>query len=234
MADLGITKTQIRPHVPDDNPYSESHFRTLKYLASRNGSARCRMRCGSHRHSSPGTTRGAGIRDWVCCLRRWFIMDRPRPPSGGVAKCWMRHTLRTRNGSAGDRRSRCRRPRQYGSINRSSHRWTRNRAADPASYLGRLRFGVRAETESVKAARSAPKGYGLEGRVFGGYAGNGGAHGCFRLCPPATRRAGEGYGRGNTLPYQGWVNFLLTGRNLLNGCSERILTKLCFQVSQNC
>jgi putative transposase len=31
MADLGITKTHSRPHVSDDNPFSESHFRTLKY-----------------------------------------------------------------------------------------------------------------------------------------------------------------------------------------------------------
>jgi putative transposase len=31
MADLGITKTHSRPHVADDNPYSESHFRTLQY-----------------------------------------------------------------------------------------------------------------------------------------------------------------------------------------------------------
>ena len=31
MADLGITRTHSRPHVSDDNPYSESHFRTLKY-----------------------------------------------------------------------------------------------------------------------------------------------------------------------------------------------------------
>lgn len=31
MADLGITKTHNRPYVSDDNPYSESQFRTLKY-----------------------------------------------------------------------------------------------------------------------------------------------------------------------------------------------------------
>jgi putative transposase len=31
MADLGVTKTHSRPHVSDDNPYSESHFKTLKY-----------------------------------------------------------------------------------------------------------------------------------------------------------------------------------------------------------
>jgi putative transposase len=31
MADLSITKTHSRPYVSDDNPYSESHFRTMKY-----------------------------------------------------------------------------------------------------------------------------------------------------------------------------------------------------------
>lgn len=31
FADLGITKTHSRPHVSDDNPYSEAHFKTLKY-----------------------------------------------------------------------------------------------------------------------------------------------------------------------------------------------------------
>jgi len=31
LADLGVTKSHSRPHVSNDNPYSESHFRTLKY-----------------------------------------------------------------------------------------------------------------------------------------------------------------------------------------------------------
>jgi putative transposase len=31
LADLGVTKTHSRPYVSDDNPYSESQFRTLKY-----------------------------------------------------------------------------------------------------------------------------------------------------------------------------------------------------------
>lgn len=31
LADLGVTKTHSRPHVSDDNPYSESNFKTLKY-----------------------------------------------------------------------------------------------------------------------------------------------------------------------------------------------------------
>jgi putative transposase len=31
MADLGVTKTHSRPHVSNDNPYSEAQFKTLKY-----------------------------------------------------------------------------------------------------------------------------------------------------------------------------------------------------------
>jgi putative transposase len=31
LSDLGITKTHSRPHVSDDNPYSEAQFKTLKY-----------------------------------------------------------------------------------------------------------------------------------------------------------------------------------------------------------
>jgi putative transposase len=31
LADLGITKTHARPHVSNDNPFSEAQFKTLKY-----------------------------------------------------------------------------------------------------------------------------------------------------------------------------------------------------------
>jgi putative transposase len=31
LATLGVTKTHSRPHVSDDNPYSEAQFKTLKY-----------------------------------------------------------------------------------------------------------------------------------------------------------------------------------------------------------
>jgi len=31
LADLGVTKTHSRPHVSNDNPFSEANFRTLKY-----------------------------------------------------------------------------------------------------------------------------------------------------------------------------------------------------------
>ena len=31
MTDLGVTESHSRPHVSDDNPYAEAHFKTLKY-----------------------------------------------------------------------------------------------------------------------------------------------------------------------------------------------------------
>ena len=31
LMDLGVTKSHSRPHVSDDNPFSEAHFKTLKY-----------------------------------------------------------------------------------------------------------------------------------------------------------------------------------------------------------
>ncbi len=31
LVDLGVTRSHSRPHVSNDNPYSEAHFKTLKY-----------------------------------------------------------------------------------------------------------------------------------------------------------------------------------------------------------
>jgi putative transposase len=31
LADLGVNKSHSRPHCSNDNPYSEAHFKTLKY-----------------------------------------------------------------------------------------------------------------------------------------------------------------------------------------------------------
>ena len=66
LADLGITKTHSRPHVSNDNPYSESQFKTMKYrpdFPERFGSIEhARMYCvdffrwynDEHRHSGIG------------------------------------------------------------------------------------------------------------------------------------------------------------------------------------
>lgn len=66
LADLGVTKSHSRPHCSNDNPYSESHFRTLKYrpeFPDRFGSFQdAQAHCGrffswyndEHRHSGIG------------------------------------------------------------------------------------------------------------------------------------------------------------------------------------
>ena len=65
-ADLGVTKSHSRPNVSNDNPFSESHFKTLKYrpdFPERFGSAQHgRAHCGpffdwynhEHRHGGIG------------------------------------------------------------------------------------------------------------------------------------------------------------------------------------
>ncbi len=84
MADLGITKTHSRPHVSDDNPYSESHFRTLKYRPSFPEDL-FRMPVPSHRSFSPGITMSTAIPAWAFSLRRSCIMVwRRKPLSGGA------------------------------------------------------------------------------------------------------------------------------------------------------
>ena len=66
LADLGITKTHSRPHVSNDNPFSEAQFKTLKYrpdFPERFGSLEDARAHGTdffpwynteHRHSSLG------------------------------------------------------------------------------------------------------------------------------------------------------------------------------------
>ncbi len=66
LADLGVTKSHSRPHVSNDNPYSEAQFKTLKYrpdFPDRFGSIEdARVFCDSffrwyaheHRHSGIG------------------------------------------------------------------------------------------------------------------------------------------------------------------------------------
>ncbi len=66
LADLGVTQSHSRPHVSDDNPYSEAQFKTLKYRPDFPGRFSCieaaRVHCqrffgwynDEHRHSALG------------------------------------------------------------------------------------------------------------------------------------------------------------------------------------
>ena len=73
LADLGVTQSHSRPHVCNDNPFSESQFKTLKYrpdFPGRFGSIEeARLHCqgffgwynGEHRHSGLGLHTPADI-----------------------------------------------------------------------------------------------------------------------------------------------------------------------------
>ena len=61
LANLGVTRSHSRPHVSDDNPYSEAQFKTLKYQpdfpARFDSIENARAFCQG---SSPGTTMPIG------------------------------------------------------------------------------------------------------------------------------------------------------------------------------
>ena len=109
LADLGVTKSFSRPHVSNDNPYSESQFRTMKYrprFPERFGSYEdAHSFCASffgwyndeHRHSGVGFHTPADVhhgRAHAIRHRRGLVLDaayaehperfvrkRPEPPS---------------------------------------------------------------------------------------------------------------------------------------------------------
>ena len=65
LSDLGITKTHSRPHVSNDNPFSEAQFKTLKYLpefpASFASLAHARQFCAGFFHEYNYIHRHSGI-----------------------------------------------------------------------------------------------------------------------------------------------------------------------------
>jgi len=109
LADLGVTKTHSRPHTASDNPYSEAHFKTLKYrpgfparfASPEQARAFCRgffaWYNGEHRHSSIGLMTPAtvhyGAAEQTYAARsavleaaydehpERFVRRRPRPPA---------------------------------------------------------------------------------------------------------------------------------------------------------
>jgi transposase InsO family protein len=66
LADLGVTKSHSRPHVSNDNPYSESQFRTMKYRPEFPSASGARKTpTSSAPDSLPGTDRASALRHWV-------------------------------------------------------------------------------------------------------------------------------------------------------------------------
>jgi putative transposase len=90
LTDLKITKSHSRPHVSDDNPYSEANFKTLKYCPAFPGSfatlGEARQFCGvffayynnEHRHSGIGLHTPASVHDGTARAiraRRQQVLD---------------------------------------------------------------------------------------------------------------------------------------------------------------
>ena len=117
LADLGVLKTHSRPHVCDDNPYSESQFRTLKYrpgFPDRFGSIEdARGFCQSffrwynheHHHSGLGLMTPAAVHyghtTHILAHRQSvlnavfrahperFVRSPPRPPDWCLSEVWI-------------------------------------------------------------------------------------------------------------------------------------------------
>ena len=65
LSDLGVTKSHARPHVPDDNPFSEAQFKTMKYRSDYPDRLGClKMSEVGHAASFRGTTLSIITRDW--------------------------------------------------------------------------------------------------------------------------------------------------------------------------
>src|SRR6185437_4578461 len=90
LSDLNITRSRSRPHVPNDNPYSEAAFKTLKYCPVFPGSfaalEEARAFSGvfftcynnDHRHSGIGLHTPASVHDgsaWAIQARRQQVLD---------------------------------------------------------------------------------------------------------------------------------------------------------------
>ena len=106
LADLGVTRSHSRPHVSDDNPYSEAQFKTLKYQPDfparfdsiENARAFCQGFFAwynhAHRHSGIGYMTPAAVHTGQASrLVR-------RPPTG--ARSGVRHASRTLHASSSD------------------------------------------------------------------------------------------------------------------------------------
>jgi putative transposase len=98
LADLGVTKTHSRPHVSNDNPFSEAQFKTLKYrpaFPARFGSIQdARAHCHvffpwyhtEHHHAGLGllTPFDVASRAGRAARRRASRCGRPQPPARPV------------------------------------------------------------------------------------------------------------------------------------------------------
>ena len=116
LSDLHVTKSHSRPHVSNDNPYSEANFKTLKYCPAFPGSfdtledarrfadAFFTYYNTGHRHSGIGLHTPASVHDgtaWAIQARRQQVLTKRSPPapSGSAAGAPSRRSYPPRYGS---------------------------------------------------------------------------------------------------------------------------------------
>jgi len=101
LADLGVTQSHSRPHVSDDNPYSEAQFKTLKYGPTSPASSPRSRRLGrTARSSFPGTTRNTATAGWACTPPSTSTTAPPMPSATSASPSSTTPTGRTPNGSS--------------------------------------------------------------------------------------------------------------------------------------
>jgi putative transposase len=123
LADLGVTKSHSRPHVPDDNPYSESQFKTLKHHPSfpdrfgciQDARAFCQGFFGWYNHGH----RHSGIALLTRPTSTTVVPARSSPPG---RPSWMAPTPSTLSGLSASHPSRPDCPRPCGSTSPSTQR----------------------------------------------------------------------------------------------------------------
>jgi putative transposase len=101
LADLGVTQSHSRPHVSDDNPFSEAQFKTLKYrpdFPTRFGSIEAaRLHC--QRFFAWSTTNTA-TPAWACTFPPTSTTAPPTPSATNALACSPQPSPPTPNGSS--------------------------------------------------------------------------------------------------------------------------------------
>ncbi len=99
MADLGVTKTHSRPHVSNDNPFSESQFKTLKYRPDYPERFGCQTDARTWaENSSVGTTTNITTPLSVSSPRPMCISGERKPFWSNVKRCCKLLISRTLSG----------------------------------------------------------------------------------------------------------------------------------------
>jgi putative transposase len=101
LADLGITQSHSRPHVSNDNPFSEAQFKTLKYrpyFPRRFASIEhARAHCGN---SSAGTTPSTATAASACTPQPTSTTGKPQPSRTHEPTSWPPPTWLTPSASS--------------------------------------------------------------------------------------------------------------------------------------